>query len=141
MKIRPAVPEDAASIAHVHVASWRTAYRGVVPQAYLDSLEESQFAERWQTWITTETSASICVAESGGSLCGFAAGGPIRKRVSLYDGELYAIYLLPEMQRKGIGRALFSHIASELVGQKFKHMLLWSRARQSLDWFLRTAGR
>ena len=49
MKIRPAVLQDAPSIAHVHVASWRATYPGIVPQSFLDSLDELQFTERWQS--------------------------------------------------------------------------------------------
>jgi GNAT superfamily N-acetyltransferase len=141
VNIRPAILDDAASIAHIHVASWRATYAGIVPQDYLDSLDEAQFAERWQNWITTETSASIFVAEVDGRLSGFAAGGPIRKLVSIYDAELYAIYLQPEMQRKGIGRALFNQIVSELVAQKLNHMLLWSlRDNPSTGFYQRLGG-
>jgi len=145
MKIRPAVVADAPSIAHIHVASWRAAYAGIVSQTYLDSLDESQFAERWRDWITTETSALIFIAEIDDTLCGFASAGPIRKQtrkpVTFYDGELYAIYLLPGMQRKGIGRALFAHIADELVARQLNHMLLWSlRDNPSTGFYERLGG-
>jgi len=36
--IRPATPEDARAIAEVHVASWRYAYRGLLPDDVLDRL-------------------------------------------------------------------------------------------------------
>jgi GNAT superfamily N-acetyltransferase len=141
MRIRPATLEDAPSIARVHVASWQDAYVGIVSQPYLDALEESQFAERWRTWITTETSASIFVAEVDTTICGFASGGPIRKPVSVYDGELYAIYLLPEMQRKGIGRKLFVHIVRELAARKLNHMLVWTlRQNPSAGFYERMGG-
>ena len=141
MTIRTAALADAASIAHVHVASWRAAYAGVVPQAHLDSLDEAQFTERWQNWITSETSATFCVAEVDGALCGFASAGPIRKPISFYDGELYAIYLLPEMQRQGLGRGLFAYIADVLVAQKLHHLLLWSlRDNPSRGFYTRLSG-
>jgi GNAT superfamily N-acetyltransferase len=38
---------------------------------------------------------------------GFADFGEPREKIGLYEGELYAIYLLPEYQRQGIGRRLF----------------------------------
>jgi GNAT superfamily N-acetyltransferase len=126
LKFRPAVLADAAAIAPVHIASWRAAYAGVVSQQHLDSLDESQFTERWQDWLTNETSATFCVVEIEGAICGFASAGPNRKVISIYDGELYSIYLQPEMQRKGIGRALFAHIAGELAARNLNHMLLWS---------------
>ncbi|MFY9938260.1 MAG: GNAT family N-acetyltransferase [Silvibacterium sp.] len=141
MNIRPATLEDAPFIAPVHIASWRAAYVGIVPQAHLDALDESQFAERWRTWITTETSASIFVAEVDDKICGFASAGPVRKPVSVYDGELYAVYLAPNMQRKGIGRELFVHIAREMVARKLNHMLLWTlRQNPSTGFYERLGG-
>ena len=141
MLIRDAALGDAASIARVHVASWRAAYAGIVPQAHLDSLDETQFTERWQHWITSETSATFCVAEVDRALCGFASAGPIRKPISFYDAELYAIYLLPQMQRQGIGRRLFDYMADKLVAQKLHHLLLWSlRDNPSTGFYRRLGG-
>jgi GNAT superfamily N-acetyltransferase len=139
--IRAAVLADAASIARVHVTTWRAAYAGIVPRAHLDSLDQAQFTERWQNWITSEISSTFCVAEVDCALCGFASAGPIRKPVSFYDGELYAIYLLPEMQGQGIGRGLFDYIADELVAQKRHHLLLWSlRDNPSTGFYRRLGG-
>jgi GNAT superfamily N-acetyltransferase len=140
MNIRSVTLEDAPFIAPVHIASWRAAYVGIVPQAHLDALDENQFAERWRTWITTEISASICVAEVDTTICGFASGGPIRKPVSVYDGELYAIYLAPNMQRKGIGRKLFVHITRELVARKLNHMRVWTLRRNPSAGFYERLG-
>ena len=141
MIIRRAALADAASIARVHVASWRAAYAGIVSQAHLDSLDEAQFTERWQNWITTETSATFYVAEVCGALCGFASAGPIRKPIAFYDGELYAIYLLPEMQRRGIGRALFASVAAALTSRELKHMLVWTlRDNPSTGFYKRLGG-
>ncbi len=39
MIIRPARVEDAAEMAGVHVQSWRSAYRGLVPQDFVDGLD------------------------------------------------------------------------------------------------------
>jgi GNAT superfamily N-acetyltransferase len=142
LNIRAALLEDAPSIARVHVASWRAAYRGIVSQAYLDSLDEAQFTERWQHWIATEISATFYVAEAEGVLCGFASAGPIRKTISFYDGELYAIYLLPEIQRRGIGRALFASSAAALTSRGLKHMLIWTlRDNPSTGFYERLGGK
>lgn len=39
MDIRPTRMQDAPEIAVVHVLSWQAAYRGLLPQAYLDGLD------------------------------------------------------------------------------------------------------
>ena len=35
VRIRRATPEDAATLAKVHVDSWQVAYQGIVPDAFL----------------------------------------------------------------------------------------------------------
>ena len=125
MKIRTAKPEDAPAIAHIHVATWQATYRGIVPAAYLASLNEADFTTRWAEWLRGEASILISVAEQGTDLIGFASGGPIRKPVPNYDAELYAIYILPNAHRTGLGRKLVSGIADHLRSQGHTHMLVW----------------
>lgn len=140
-KIRPAVLEDATSIAHVHVASWRAAYPGIVPQSFLNSLDELQFTERWQTWLATKPEVAVYVAEENGLLCGFASGGLLQKPIPSYDGELYALYLLPLSQRRGIGRALFRRTVETLVSRGVENMLLWVlRQNTSTAFYERLGG-
>lgn len=38
-RIRRATAQDATRIAEVHVLSWKSAYRGMMPQAHLDDLD------------------------------------------------------------------------------------------------------
>lgn len=40
--IREAIESDVEAIAHVHVASWRETYPGIMPQPILDSLSKTQ---------------------------------------------------------------------------------------------------
>jgi len=48
MKLRRGIPDDAEGITRVHVASWRSAYRGLVPDPLLDQVDMSARAERWR---------------------------------------------------------------------------------------------
>ena len=45
--IRQAAPSDVDAIARVHVKTWQTAYRGHMPDAHLDALDESRRAAMW----------------------------------------------------------------------------------------------
>src|SRR4051812_39732747 len=108
MKIRPADPNDADAIAKVHVDSWRTTYKGLVPDDYLASLAYEQRAEMWRDILTNFAETNfVYVAEAGhNQIVGFVSGGPERNNDPIYVGELYAIYLLDAYQRQGIGRQL-----------------------------------
>ena len=48
MEIRAARMQDVPQIAVVHVRSWQAAYRGLLPQAYLDALDPAQRISRWE---------------------------------------------------------------------------------------------
>src|SRR5579863_486033 len=111
--IRPARLEDAGAIAHVHVESWRTTYAGIVPDAYLAGLDETLRTRLWHEWLGG--GALIFVAEIDGSVVGFAHGGANREPVEACDAELYSIYLLREVQKRGIGAALLRSMAGALL--------------------------
>lgn len=122
--IRPATPADAAAIAHIHVASWKTTYPGIVPEATLTALNEDDRRELWQKQLEA-SGMPIFVAESSIGVFGFLAGGPIRTPIEDYDSELYALYLLQTHQRQGAGRALVQQLARTLHSRGFESMLVW----------------
>lgn len=51
MNIRKARLKDAEGIARVHVDSWRTTYKGIIPDDYLNSLSYEQRTELWKNNI------------------------------------------------------------------------------------------
>jgi GNAT superfamily N-acetyltransferase len=121
--IRVADVQDAAAIAHVHVQSWLTTYQGLVPEAYLASLNEADRVPLWQDWLTRDI--SVFVAEEQGRIVGFAAAGPIRESLEAYDAELYTIYILKHAQGHGIGRSLLNVVIDSLAKRGHAGMLVW----------------
>lgn len=115
MRIRPATIEDATGIARVHVASWRTTYRGIVPDKTLASLSLEQRAEMWSRGLVNPARKHLTVvAEAEEQIVGFADYGPSRDDdASHASGELYAIYLLADFQRRGLGGRLWRKILAE----------------------------
>jgi ribosomal protein S18 acetylase RimI-like enzyme len=124
LTIRKAKIEDAAAIAHVHVESWKTTYSGIVSDAFLSSLNKDERTRGWQEHIHTDN-IFIFIAEDETGIFGFAAGGEIREKLGDYDAELYAIYLLHERKRQGVGRRLSRTLASALETCGFTSMLVW----------------
>ena len=127
--IRQATCEDAAAIARVHVASWLTTYRGLMPDAVLDGLSVERRQRQWEQWLCgVETAPCIFVAEDEhGEVIGFASGGPpqVSDEVPGYDSELYTVYLLQTAQRQGAGRRLVAAVAEHLLAAGNHAMLLW----------------
>ena len=121
--IRIATEQDAGSISHVHVESWRSTYKGVVPDNYLAELDELARTANWREWIAS--GVPVFVAIRDGDVVGFISGGPIRDPIGSYDAELFTIYLLQHVQRSGIGTALLRRLASHLDDNGFKNMAVW----------------
>jgi len=122
--IRTADAGDAAALASVQISSWRTTYRGIVPDAHLDSLNVEARTLRWQELFASQD-AIFVVAEDEAGIFGFVNGGKIRQAIAGYDAELYAMYLLRERQGQGHGRALFRSLAGALLSQDFAGMTVW----------------
>ena len=139
LPIRVATPEDAPAIAHVHVASWRTTYAGLMPDTYLAALDEGERITQWQHWLTLDV--VVLVAELDGEIVGFAGAGPIRESLGGYDAELYTLYLLDHAQRQGIGTRLLTALAGALRARGFESMLAWVLAgNNSRDFYERTGA-
>ncbi|WP_274651022.1 GNAT family N-acetyltransferase [Paenibacillus humicola] len=119
--IREANAIDAPAVARVHVDCWRSTYKDLIPADFLQGLSYRSREERWRRRLEHPPDRStLFVAEDhAGRILGFADGGPERSGDPEYDGELYAIYLLPEHQRKGIGRRLFRSAAAYLAEHRF----------------------
>src|SRR5262249_40551298 len=142
MLIREASLTDAAAIARVHVDSWRTTYAGMVPADYLATLSYAQREQFWRNVLSTPTPAG-CVyvaVQDTGEIIGFASGGPERSGDAIYQGELYAIYLLAHYQRQGLGRHLTMAVAQRLLHRGLQSMLLWVLATNPARAFYAALG-
>ena len=126
--LRPARVDDAAAVAVAHIASWRHAYAGLVPQSLLDGLSVREGTERWSTRIEQADPATrrILVAEVDGAVKGFAAMGNSRDEdAPATTGELSAIYLHPEVMGRGLGHRLHERALDELRGLGHTEARLW----------------
>jgi ribosomal protein S18 acetylase RimI-like enzyme len=105
--LRAAIPDDAQGIAAVHVATWRDAYAGLLPDEMLAGLDVGEWAGRWRDRLAAAAEDMITlVFEAEGRLRGFVSGGPTREEFP--GGEVYAIYLDPGWQGRGAGRSLLA---------------------------------
>ena len=143
MKIRPATLDDPDGLARVHIDTWRAAYRGIVPDAVLDGLSYPARAERWREILLRTTGATITlVAEDAGQVVGFAGAGSMREGPDGYDGELWALYVQPEYQGRGLGRQLTVAAAEWLHAAGYRSMLVLVLAdNPSRHFYERLGGR
>ena len=123
-EIRKATDQDASGIAFVHVRSWQAAYRGHMPDEFLDGLE--QRTNMWRE-LTLQPDKILLVAEtSEGAIVGFSALSLSRDAdANPNTAEVAAIYVHPEKWRKGIGRALLSASLDQLRNCGYNQVTLW----------------
>jgi ribosomal protein S18 acetylase RimI-like enzyme len=125
--VREATVADAAAVARVHLASWRAAYRGLVPDRFLDSLKLGERTARWREQLTHRPLGQVThVAEVEVEIVGFAAGGACRDEDAGPEaGELYAIYVDPASWRQGVGGRLEAASLGSLRERGFAEARLW----------------
>lgn len=141
MIIRKGIEADAGAIAKVHVDSWRSTYKGIVPDTYLERLS---YEEREETWLKGIQTHGVYVAENEqGEVVGFSTGGKERTgKYEAYTGELYAIYVLETEQGKGLGGKLFNAIVTDLKEKKFDSMLIWALEKNpACDFYEKLGGK
>ncbi|MDF2979062.1 MAG: GCN5-related N-acetyltransferase [Actinomycetospora sp.] len=127
--LRGATPGDAHAIATVTVRSWRAAYRGLLPDDVLAGLSVHDREQRWSDALAAPPELlRVVVAVVADAVVGFAATGPPLVPDDRADptlGDLYALYLEPEVWRRGIGTRLHSAALDGLRACGFTHAGLW----------------
>lgn len=121
MEIRYMTPnDDKSAISRIYEESWKYAYRGIIPQHYLDSIPEGQWVSAlnnhiWDTLVCIDNGKFVGTS----SFC--------KSRFQQFDGwgEIVSIYLLPDYMGKGYGKILLRYVLSELKKLGYEDVFLW----------------
>jgi len=125
MNLRPAVPDDALAVGGVHVRAWQAAYRGLMPDEYLNGLRPEERAQRYDFASLDPSKPRTLVALEADTVLGFATIAPARDEDVAGQGELCALYVEPDCWGRGVGRALASAARSDLARLGFAKAVLW----------------
>lgn len=142
MHIRHANEQDAAGIANVHVNSWKTTYKGIVEDRFLENLSAADRIEGWRRKLANmpEDEQLQVIADEDGKVYGFMSYGMEREQKISDEGELYAIYLLKEIQGMGWGRELFARLKEFLQKNGYRSLLVWVLEGNSAEHFYKHMG-
>lgn len=122
--LRAATVDDALAICELHVAAWKRAYRGIVPDRVLDALTVESKLDQRRALLAANERRNF-VAEQGGVVIGWSAFGTSRDADANGAGELYAIYVHPRHWGCGAGRALLAASETGLLEDGFERAALW----------------
>jgi len=125
--IRKARFKDAAGIARVHVATWQSAYKGLLPDLFLKSLSVEEKIVKWEDILSKpEVHGESLVAEIDRRIVGFCMVGKCRDEDMKGDvGELWGIYVDKDFAGEGIGTDLHDQGMSILKDEGFNRATLW----------------
>jgi len=153
--VRPARPEDAAEIARIQLATWRTAYRRMFPAHVLAGLDEATLAGAWRQTIQELPSPrhrvliAIEQGESSAEAVGFAAAGPADEEalapeeppLPITFAAITDLLVEPRWGRRGHGSRLLSATVDLWREDGFSHAVAWAYEQDKASQkFLTSAG-
>lgn len=106
---------DADAVALLHAASWRSAYRGVFSDHYLDHEADTERRTAWRERLQTAAVTAdwgLVAEDSAGRLVGFAYVQPAHDPV--WGDYLDNLHVAPALKGAGIGRQLMRAVAEQL---------------------------
>lgn len=123
--IREATVDDAKTISSIGVSSWLVAYRGIIPDEYLNSISIENREKHVAQSIMVSNNHFI-IAEADGQPVGMACFYPSLIEITVKDvWELEALYLLPQYWCKGVGRELIQYAFRYMRDHKARVCNLW----------------
>ena len=151
MTVRRARPADAAAIGAVHVAAWRSAYPGILPDAYLARLSAPRQAGYYESAVRSGVGVHVATASGsdlgtpGGAarVVGFVTGSPARDgrwAEPLAEGEIETLYVLDDWRERGLGRRLMRAAAAHLAAAGCGSAFVWVLRANPSRWFYERLG-
>ncbi|GAB2786956.1 GNAT family N-acetyltransferase [Amycolatopsis magusensis] len=120
--VRRAEAADAPRLAEINLTGWRTAYRGILPDAYLDSLRQEDREDKFAARLAamTERTVTYVAANPAGEIGAYAtAVGDSR------PGMLGALYAALEWRGTGAGHTVHEAALAHLTTCGFSHAVVW----------------
>lgn len=125
--IRRATFADAPTIAALHLASWRVAYRGEIPDAVLDHYDVGERVAMWQRCLADDTQIITQLWEEDGRLLSFCASGPTHDedQDSTVVWEVYNLHVDPALRGGGMGTQLLRNAQELGRDAGYQELSLW----------------
>lgn len=154
--VRPARPEEADEIARIQVATWRIAYRRILPAGVLAELDQGWIAQRWRDAVERPPSPRhrvlVAVEQAAEShLVGFVASGPADEQAAAPEeahpprgddtAAITELLVEPRWGRRGHGSRLLAASVDLWRADGFTTAVAWAyEADVATRTFLTSAG-
>ncbi|QMU78783.1 GNAT family N-acetyltransferase [Streptacidiphilus sp. PB12-B1b] len=130
--MRDATAGDVSDVLRLRAASWRAAYAGIMPPAYLDAMntDPGELTRALRRFEQNPAGRHCLLAQREGRSIAFVMCGPERPmpeqlRTGERRGEVYALYAHPDAWSTGAGAALLTAARRRLLADGFGQHVLW----------------
>jgi L-amino acid N-acyltransferase YncA len=117
LTIRPATLADIPAITRIYGDSVTHA----TASFELEPPDEAEMARRMQALL--DGGFPYLAADAGGALGGYAYAGPFRARPAYRFTVENSVYIAPDRQRRGVGRALLAALVEACEARGFRQMI------------------
>lgn len=125
--IRNAKPGDEEGIVYSGIRGWQNTYKHILPIDYLTDLD-NQIPQRKIEWglhlQKPEVRQRTFVAEVDQKVVGFATADSNRHKELPFAGEIFAIYVLKDYQRTGLGKKLVKALVEMFISREQTSMVI-----------------
>lgn len=117
--------EDLKAAANIVITNWKTVYRGLINDDFLDSLSVE---ERYIKYQNNYKESGFIVAERNGEIlgiCRYVKGNNYKEKYPEIDCEITVLYVKIQEKGNGIGKALVNFVKEEFKKNNLKKMIIW----------------
>ena len=139
--VRAGIPDDAEKIAAAYVETWRATYPGILPDRVLIKMSDEAQGYYWTRLLAARRAREFVrvAVDAKGGIAGFGSAGPGRDGAKR-EGEIYTLYVRPDFQNRGIGRALICALLQGLRERGCYQAMLWVLAANPSRFFYEAMG-
>jgi ribosomal protein S18 acetylase RimI-like enzyme len=137
MPIRPATVADADAIAALHVASWRSAYRGILKDGTLGPALDGERRAHWRRKLAAMAPTdAVLIVEGQGFIAAWAEGDPG------FGAYIDSLHVHPERRSAGLGRRLLGAAMRRVADRGEARAYLWvfDGNTRAIDFYRRLGG-
>lgn len=131
--VRQATLGDAPALFQLYVAGWQHHYQDIVAPAFLADMPNNTRSLLYLQALLqpTRADAAVMLAEAAGVIQGFIAVGHTRDSSTPNMAEIYALYINPAAQARGLGYQLFKAVQPHLLRHNFTELHVWTFAKNT----------
>ena len=141
VSIRTAVPADAAALARLQVDSYRRAYRGLLPDAFLQRFTVEEQQADWRAMLPPVAGEAVLLATAEtNEVLGYVVARLPRPMAPGGEGEVASLHVRSDSQGGGVGQALFNAACAWLASEGCRSMIVWVLDGNPADGFYEHLG-